>query len=299
MSKSNNVKDNSNVNNDIHAKVGDISHYINLTSTILFFGFVFTLIENETSNFFDKQWKQDGFCVTNIDILYWNSHDLCLYFDTIATFVLAIVYYMLYQTNGMKSANELMYSGIPGVLFHGFGHGGIAYGLREGTDGITATGDATIFDALREKTTQELVLGQLQFFAFWFMLLQASMPNFTYVKVLPFAILSQLFTICFSAKFGFTIVQTILLIAFSINQLARPKIEKDYAYSLYPMVVGIPLTVVGWMESTQCTKFVRDLLYGHLIYDAYIPISMLIFYILCYMNVANEGGDTIKKKKEL
>jgi len=82
--------------------------------------------------------------------------------------------------------------------------------------------------------------------------------------------------------FGFTFTQTILMLAFSINQLCRNVKEKDFAYAMYPTLVGLPLTMVGWMESTQCTNFVRDMFYGHLVYDAFIPISMLVWYCWCY-----------------
>ena len=89
---------------------------------------------------------------------------------------------------------------------------------------------------------------------------------------------------CITGKFDFTYVQTVLMTCFSFKELLqRPRAEKEnISYPLFAAIVTLPLSYVGWMETTQCSSFVRDYLYGHVVYDAYIPISILMWYLLCY-----------------
>jgi hypothetical protein len=110
--------------------------------------------------------------------------------------------------------------------------------------------------------------------------MKASMTNAPMVVVVVSALLANGLLTTVPPNLGFTTVQTILLVAFSCNQLLRPHDEKrDLHYVLFAWMVSFPLTLVGWMESTMCTAFV-----GHSGYDAYISLSLLAFYLLCIRN---------------
>lgn len=232
--------------------------------------------------FFDGQWKQEGFCITNRDVAYWNSHDLCLYVDTAMALLAAGLFLTWRKDPGMESANVIFQSGIPGVLFHGVAHGALGKAIRDGTVNLEDGHKLPIETAMEKMSESDNPLltaaAILPLVAFWFFLSKASMPQVSngYVALAAgLAVLRQMYTPNF---FGFTYVQTILLLQFSINQLARPKNEKDFGYFLYPAIVALPLTFVGWMESTMCSTMVRDFLYGHLAYDAYIPVAMMTWY---------------------
>jgi hypothetical protein len=107
------------------------------------------------------------------------------------------------------------------------------------------------------------------------------MPNVPIEFTLPLSAVFHYLQSFTPREFGFMYTQTVLLMASSINQLVRRKDEKNYQFALYPWLVGLPLIGIGWIESTLCLKFVKDKLYGHLIYDGYIPVSIAIWYLLC------------------
>jgi hypothetical protein len=56
------------------------------------------------------------------------------------------------------------------------------------------------------------------------------------------------------------------------------------------VIVALSLSVVGWVESTMCSSTVIQI-GGHLIYDSYIPISMLGCYLCCYSNRGLETSE--------
>ncbi len=235
------------------------------------------------STFFDSQWKQEGFCITNRDVPFWNSHDMCLYVDTAMALLASLMFLAWRKDPGMERANVIFQSGVPGILLHGFGHGTLGKAIREGTMNIDE-GRKLVIETILEKVDGPLhvAASMIPLLAFWFFLSKASMPQLPNVYIVVAAILAVLRQLWTSNDFGFTYVQTILMLQFSINQLARPKEEKDFGYLLYPVIVGLPLTMIGWMESTMCSTMVRDFLYGHLAYDAYIPIAMMTWYAIVH-----------------
>jgi len=285
--------------NTYYALAGNAAHVLTLISTVSFAWAVATKFHDEPpeANVFDSSWRENGFCVTNVDVPYWNSHDACLYFDTVAGIVLAVVYWFLSSAPGMELANGQMKMGIPGIVAHGLGHGAVGAAMRTG-QGLPDDPYETGFATYRNMESTALLASQVTNVVFWLCLLKASMPNVKngwIVLASAASIAAQLFV---PQIFGFTYVQTVLMIAFSVNQLLRDVSEKDFHYALYPAMVGFPLTLIGWMESTQCTSFVKDSLYGHLAYDGYIPLSMLGWYLACYLKASAAAKTSSTKKKK-
>jgi hypothetical protein len=201
--------------------------------------FAYTVVMHNDSKIFDPVWQPDGFCVSNKDVVYWNSHDLCLYFDTVAAVLHGILFLALKDSPGMGPANELVKFGILGVFGHGLGHGAISKAIR---DGVTPESDSG-FDALSKMTAMEAITRLFPFLLFWVFLLKASMPKTSLNVILPMTAVSTFFNILTPQRFGFTYVQTVLLLAFSVNQLLRPANEKDSpSYALYPVIVGFPVS---------------------------------------------------------
>ena len=264
-----------------YKKTGDAAHIFILTNAAIF---AYAVVMHNESKIFDKVWRPDGFCISNKSVPHFNSHDLCLYFDTIGAIAAGMIYYFFNDTAGMGDANELVKNNIFGIFAHGLGHGQLSHAMIQ-TSVMTHSQSQSledVFDIIANASLMGLIqqFGPVLFF--WTFLLKASMPNESYRKVVgPLAVIASVLQIIVPPQFGFTYVQTVLLFAFSFKQLMRPDVEKNEIYARYPIYVGCPLSVIAWIESTQCTNFVMGM-GGHLIYDAYIVISMIYFYIVCW-----------------
>lgn len=257
--------------------IGDAAHiFILLNATI----FAYAVVMHNESRIFDDVWRPDGFCISNKAVQYFNSHDLCLYFDTIGAIAAGIMYYSFQNTAGMEEANELVKNNILGIFAHGLGHGGLSQSMRNGIPAAQSQED--LFDILANASLLELIQKFGPSLFFWMLLLKATMPKESFRNVVgPLSVIASVLEIFVPPQFGFTYVQTILLLAFSLNQMSRPEVEKNEIYARYPIYVGCPLSVIAWIESTQCNNFVMGM-GGHLIYDAYIVISTIIFYMVCW-----------------
>lgn len=286
MCKSNEIIIEKTQTSRIIARVGDATYALSLLNTTAFIASVLLFAKpNASISLFDEEWLKDGFCVTNPNVPYWNSHDLCLYADTVLALILAGLYYALHKYPGMKYANALVFWGIPGIIGHGLGHGGIGKAMRE--DSIPMEPEDMLAKIMEGNAMEIAKLFLLPTLIFWVPLMKAAMSNVSLPKVVPLCIAASFVNLLFPRQFGFTYVQTVLMIAHSLNQLARPAVEKQFEYALYACLVSVPVVLVGWMESTQCDNFVMDL-GGHLLYDAYIPVSMIVFYIACFLRLKGE-----------
>jgi hypothetical protein len=273
--------------------LGDSIHAATLVSTLAFTYMAGRFMNDSNDTFFDASWKRDGFCVAHGEVEYWNSHDVCLYVDVVMATLLGLVYVALQNTPGMEAANTLLFSNIPGILGHGIGHGVAGKKIRE--LGLEAASAAQRGGGYNDQTSMELAQMMGFFFVFWAGLLKSSMNHIQTKYLIPCVLFVMVGNTLVPGNFGFTYVQTILMVAFSMNQLWRPASEKDYFYATYPLFVGFPLTLVGWMESTQCSKFVREYMYGHVVYDAFIPIATLTWYLVCYARVQGISVQKLRK----
>ena len=187
----------------------------------------------------------------------------------------------------MKSANELTFYNLFGVIAHGLGHGAVAANLRDENLKQYAEDDISYLEALSDHTWYEFILrlfyDQWAYWIFWVLLLKATMPQSSMKAILSLSVVSWLSSQRNKPSFQFTHVQTILLLAFTLNQLCRPRADKDFAYYMYGLLVSFPLGIVGWIESIMCSSTVIHY-GGHVLYDAYIPISSLVFYLMCYFH---------------
>ena len=263
-----------------YATVGDIGNVLLLTNALVFAYMAATRIADESDAFFDAAWKEEGFCVQHRDVPYWSSHDVCLYVDAVATWFLLVTYVALKESN-LAAANDLFMKNIPGVLFHGIAHGAIGKTIREHTYNIEDSHKIPIELYRQEGSMSTVFLTMvLPFLLFWFALMKGSLPTFANKTVAMAATIAFAGGSFIPTIFGFTYVQTVLIAAFSFSQLATPKSEKNnLANASLPFLAGIPTGLVPWMESTQCSNFVRDKLYGHVVFDASIPICLILWYV--------------------
>mmetsp|Transcript_11817 Transcript_11817/g.21842 ORF Transcript_11817/g.21842 Transcript_11817/m.21842 type:complete len:294 (+) Transcript_11817:138-1019(+) len=268
---------------------GDIVYGVTLLNTLVFC--VCVMFFKDNTSLFDSVWAKDGFCISNPTVPFWSSHDLCLYADLFLAAVCGVAYFILHNVEGMKPANDFVFIGIFGVVAHGLGHGGLGAILRDEKQQEILDLDVPFLSAIYDKPWAaflwELFSVQGSYLIFWLFLLKASMPQTSMRVTLPLSVVSWLSALSVKPSFQFTFVQTILLIAFSLNQLCRKKEDKGFAYSLYGLIVSFPLVIVGWIESTMCSSTIIHV-GGHLCYDAYIPLSMLAFYLTCYVYRTSE-----------
>lgn len=245
---------------------------------------------DEKNTIFDSQWKQDGFCVANPDTLFWNSHAVCLYVDAVFAIVMGALYWTHRHRSDISYLNTLLGNNVIGVLGHGLGHGIVAYMLHLSMkDGEFISDTDKQLD--EERNLFNFFVGPM---ILWLPLMKAAMPNTNFPSVLVCAIASHVTMMNFPRNMAFTCVQTILMMVASINQLFRPAVEKmDLHYCLYAWIVILPVSLVGWLESTMCLAFVRDVLYGHVVYDALLPASMIAFYLICSQS-SNKQQKSIK-----
>lgn len=272
--------------------VGDAAHVLTMLSAAAFAVAVgYYAGDTKTSNLFDAQWKTDGFCIAGKEKPYWNSHDACLYTDVALAAVLGGLYSLFRNTPGMKGAERYVLPNIIGIVAHGLGHGGIASKLRElsgDSEMLFRESGRSVAERLRQDSFTEILGDELLGAVFWLGLIYASLPGTNKSTVAFFVLIARTGQSFIPARFGFTYVQTFLLLVSSFYQINRSHAEKDFFYGFFPALVGFPLTLVGWLESTQCSAFVRDLFYGHLVYDGYIAVGAIVFYLICYVKIRSE-----------
>lgn len=109
-----------------YKETGDAAHIFILTNAAIF---AYAVVMHNESKIFDKVWRPDGFCISNKSVPHFNSHDLCLYFDTIGAIAAGMIYYFFNDTAGMGDANELVKNNIFGIFAHGLGHGQLSHAM--------------------------------------------------------------------------------------------------------------------------------------------------------------------------
>lgn len=209
---------------------------------------------------------------------------MCFFVDLLFSLVISFTYYRFRNTSGMELPNEILSNNILAILGHGIGHRLVGRGLfMEGNNDDLA--NELAIQSLARLSLVEFSIRQVGFGIFWLGLLKASMPKAKLPFIVLALILAQAGGLFLPNRFGFTYVQTVLMTCNSFDQLLSK--DKGFAYAMYPIIIGVPLTLVGWLESTECVAFVRDRMYGHVVYDAFIPVSLLLWYFLCYIRATS------------
>lgn len=230
------------------------------------------------SGFFDGEWIHDGFCVIRKDIPYWNSHDLCLYFDVVLVVIGLAIYQLLKGSphKAMKAADEMMVFGMLGHLGHGIAHGFIASEYRSG--GQRDSRQTFTFERMvdgQDDAAQicKLALGGV---AFWCGLLKGVLPKFSMTKLSVLAFFVWVGGLFVREVLAFSYVQAVINAAFIGAQLVLPEEEKGYTYAAFAVSTFV-LSMIPWVESTAC-QTVASKFGGHLIYDVAIPTLLTTSY---------------------
>ncbi|KAJ1495647.1 hypothetical protein T484DRAFT_1761520 [Baffinella frigidus] len=204
------------------------------------------------AEFFSKQFLAEGFCVANKEASFTlagyalplSSHGLCFYSDC----VFALVIFLLARSRKDEPAMQPAMKAFPGIIAHGFGH------LHLTTIDLAAIqGGPSIFETAP---------------------LSVPLPQVAH-SLLHSAVL----TLFVPPRFGFTYVQTAIMLVFSTTELGRPLSSKDRYFDAYALMVGVPVGFVGWAEALLCESGYRAM-GGHVVYDASISITILAYCLL-------------------
>lgn len=256
---------------------GDVMNAVTVINTLAFLSFSLLAHYGVTALVtMDERYRIDGFCVTNPEDLYFNSHMLSFYVDVVLSLVSLVV---VHSTPAGYSSRDLLERLIPGTLGHG-----IAHFFISATGGIsTGISSLPLFMQLAAPPTH---------FFFWWSLFRTNkyIPK---SHLLAMALVHSLVTLSpvLPSSAAFAYVQTVLVLTSNVyDVLFRPREEKDVAYD-WGWIVNVPFSVVAWIEATACTSFLRDI-GGHVWYDASIPSAILLYYFFV------RGLEKPKKVKE-
>lgn len=320
MSSSSNRTSSRSSNIFSYARIGDAAYVVSLLSTLALGYTVLTNLHrpHHNNHLLDPVWKEHGFCVTHPDTPYWSSHDVCLYVDVLAVLFLYGVYRVLGQphdtTTSMKLTNQALLNSLPGIVGHGIAHASIAAVIRnqsaqadgsswwngtkttKTTMSLSSFAAETSWDVWRQLDGPQALWQLLVSILFWWGMFYSILPQAkrsTMGIMIAAVIYIQLYV---PNQLGFTYVQSVIVAVAALKELSKPPDEKNHlSYTLAPVVIAIPVTFVSWMESTQCSAFVRDYLYGHVVYDVSIPLTTLVWYLLCYYY---DAPTTTKKRRK-
>ena len=166
-------------------------------STSLVFSYTFAVIKYAKplggSNIFDQEWLEHGFCVINQDIPYMNSHDLCLYVDTVLVALGLLMHHKLkgnIDHQAMKSSDDLLLFNMLGHLGHGIAHGFIGAEFRK--EGFEGAQHGTYMERAErgdEGSMIEMMIKAIALFGFWCGLLKGVAPSLSTKQLMLLSLL--------------------------------------------------------------------------------------------------------------
>jgi hypothetical protein len=290
----------SSVDGDEYAKlyttIGNATNIVVLTASLIYAAIV--LVD---SPMLDSTWKKDGFCIQNRNVDYWSSFDTCLYVDVIFSAILGLLWLSWKNKPGMKRASELVPMVIMSTVGHGIAHGQMALKFRQHDELQEEGGDG-------ENDLSTAPFWQVVAFVccFWFPLLKASLHKVPSWIVMLVAVTVTCIHGSMPKEFSFGYVQTVVSMAFHTSQLMLPSSEKSHReYATLPLSGALPL-ITAWNEALFCNAYFKAA-GGHMLYDASIILSFLVFYMDAYhSNVLSstttkstiDGTDISLKKKK-
>ena len=240
------------------AAVGNAGLVLLLVLTILISACM--LYQLPSPEYFDDDWIRHGFCVSNADTTWFNSHSLSFYADVVLALCIARLF-----ANQPKSAPPLQAAMLSGAIFGVFGHG-----LGHLYLGTNVQRMDLRFRPEDIPTSVASILVTVM--AFW-AIFQGTMPLSSRSRLAMTAVVATAgFTILdIAPKLNFVYAQAAIYISNSLHMLTLSSQDKSAAtYALYPYF-QLPVLLVGVLESTACQGFLQPL-GGHVLFDSAIGI---------------------------
>ncbi len=262
--------------------LGNVLHVISFVS-VLAFGITAMLFAKPGSKFFDSEWVEDGFCIIQKDTPYWNSHDLCLYFDMILAAIGILIHQLLKGMSipAMKDADQSIFFNMLGHLGHGLAHGFLAAQYRSDNDNYAGMQHISLIEKFLQEEDAHLMRMEILKHAsmallFWFAILKGVVPTISVSKLALSSILAYISGLFVTDVLTFAHIQLILSVSFSWSQLMLPMEKKDFSYAAFS-VSSLIINIIPWIESTTC-QGIAGQMGGHLIFDVSIPVSLIAAY---------------------
>lgn len=188
----------------------------------------------------------------------------------------------LNDTSGkMRCAKKRVTWAFFGAIGHGFGHIILAITKR---NGLLPSGEVSAMDEFLSPDSSFVTFAKHVpgYFIFQIPLVKSYMYNVSNHHVASFAFLMMIGAMQLPLKFGFSYTLIVLFAGQSLDQLFLPKTEKGFEYMLWPMLTLLPNFCISVMESTLCTESLAFKTHGHLIFDGYMALSYIIYYLVCW-----------------
>lgn len=277
-------------------KIGNAFHAFSSLS-VLAYTITVMLFAKPGSGIFDSEWVEHGFCVVQKDVPHWNSHDLCLYFDTILVAIGLLIYQSLkgMPNPAMKSADEMMIFNLLGHLGHGIAHGFIATKYRGDDVDFAGAQHISHIDMLvgggEEINQIEIVKHAVIGAGFWFGMLRGIVPTLGMTALTIASVSAYLGRLFVRDILGFAYVQAVIAVAFTSTQLMLPKEKKDFCYAAFA-ASSLVLSIIPWVESTACQN-VAAKVGGHLIYDVSIAVLLIAAYTASWFHYSKRSNEKV------
>ncbi len=249
-----------------YATTGNIGYILLLGLTT--FVTMCMIYQLPSEDLFDSNWLENGFCVSNPDTFWLNSHLLSFYADTI--FAMIIAYLFFVQPKDAPPIQKALLSGaIMGVFGHGLGHLNLGFDPK-GID-------------LRFRPNELIPSVQITLINIFALgsIFKSVMPLASNQRIALTSLISTIgFTLLnIEPKKNFVYAQAVIYIFNALHMLFLSKEHKETAsYMIFPFL-NLPVLVVGIMESTGCDLYLKYV-GGHAVFDSTIALSVIMIELL-------------------
>ena len=262
--------------------IGNIGNVLLLVGTLLVTTCM--IYQYPSKDYYDESWLRNGFCVSNEDTIWKNSHALSFYSDTLFTMLIFYLYLSKTTRNSKKDQTTthtppplqlaILSGSIMGIFGHGAGHMYL---------GIEPTGmDLRLFDnyetyAISKRGVLSTIVSFVGFGAIFY----GGLPlaSLRRLVLASFVATSGLTLLNIEPKLNFIYAQAIIFIMISLHALSLDiKHKLTATYMLFPYL-QFPVLIVGILEATCCNSILKAL-GGHMVFDTMISISFLINEIM-------------------
>ena len=264
----------------MYRTVGDVGNLALLFGTTIVSACFLFRLPNES--YYDKAWLENGFCVSNEDSSWLNSHSLAFY----AAVFLSLSAWLVKQNYSRRSTSALAAAHIQGSIFGILSHGAGHLYLGRTPSGM----DLQVY---QDKPLASIAVVCVSFFTFAG-IFDGTMALASRQRILLTAAVAALGfqALDIPPTLNFVYGQAVIYISSALHFLSLPKEDKaNPIYMLYGLF-QLPVLVVGFLESTRCEDWLQGF-GGHVLFDGAIGTGVVAIHLI------NTHVDTKATSKKL
>jgi hypothetical protein len=205
---------------------------------------------------FGTNWDHDGFCLSFKSTIF-HTHLLCLYSDTI----FAVVLFILSKYTDNRRELDDVRKNVISVFFHGIAHGFLWY-----------------LEVYGHESNEHVIhnLGYVVLVPFYFSFLHIMTSSPLWVSIIQ-TVVHTVATASVPHILVFTYVNTVITFNLTLDKfLTSPR---DVFFVLRGLLIGLPIISATFIEPILCDTFLINW-GGHLLFDASIPLSVILYFIV-------------------